>query len=247
MMTNTKLPRVFVAGALGLCSLWALAEVGVAQNFNRAKSIYDQLPKESDQAKSADSKAPRRKAPMPAFTPEREAAAMTFVRQHHPEVADLLEKLKANHPGQYRRAASGLFRASERLAQWKDRDPARYELELKAWKIQSRIQLLLARSTMAKEDNAAADAELRAALVEQAAVKLELRTHERGQLAKRLAQADEDIAKMKENRDTAIEQQLVSLRKGIDQSRRNMKARASGKANKKPSEKEAKAEAPSGK
>jgi len=79
------------------------------------------------------------------FTPEREAAALTFVRAHHPELAELLDRLKTRRPQEYQKAIRELFRASERLAQSQEQAPQRYEMELSEWKLQSRVQLLVAR------------------------------------------------------------------------------------------------------
>src|SRR5438132_8650434 len=69
---------------------------------------------------------------LPTFTPEREAAALTFVRQHHSELADLLSELKTSNEAEYQRAIAELFRKSEQLADTQARDPRRYELELAA-------------------------------------------------------------------------------------------------------------------
>src|SRR6478736_3014044 len=60
--------------------------------------------------------------PALAVTPEREAAAMAFVKQHHPELADLLTMLKAGNQKEYEKAVRELYRTSERLAQIQERD-----------------------------------------------------------------------------------------------------------------------------
>jgi hypothetical protein len=113
------------------------------------------------------------------FTPEREAAALTFVRAHHPELAELLDRLKSRRPQEYQKAVRELFRASERLAQSQELQPQRYEMELNEWKLQSRIQLLVARMSMGRTPEL--EAELRHLLAEQLAVHRELVkfTHER--------------------------------------------------------------------
>ena len=68
-------------------------------------------------------------------TPEREAAARTFVSRHHPELVALLDHLQTSEPKQYQRAVRELFRASERLAQFREQDEGRYALELETWKV----------------------------------------------------------------------------------------------------------------
>src|SRR4030042_5681788 len=86
------------------------------------------------------------------FTPEREAAAMAFVRRHHPQHATLLAHLKKAEAREYQRAVGTLFRASEHLAQVQERNPEQYERDLETWKLKSRIQLLVAQIRMAPED-----------------------------------------------------------------------------------------------
>ncbi|MGC3969423.1 MAG: hypothetical protein QM775_19310 [Pirellulales bacterium] len=139
------------------------------------------------------------------FTPEREAAALTFVRAHHAELADLLDRLKTRRPQEYQKAIRELFRASERLAQSQEQQPQRYELELNEWKLQSRIQLLVARMSMNRTPEI--EAELRSLLTEQIGVHRELVkfTHERAAaraaaLQKELELLDGDRADMVERR-----------------------------------------------
>ena len=86
-------------------------------------------------------------ARLPSFSVEREAAAVTFVKQHHPELATLLETLKPMSPSEYRQAIRELFQVSEQLATIKDNDPRRYEINLDAWKAKSRVELLTAQYT----------------------------------------------------------------------------------------------------
>jgi hypothetical protein len=187
-------------------------------------------------SKAAPSKSPRPAAAMPAFTPEREAAAMKFVREHHAEVADLLDNLRKSRPEQYRRAARELFRASERVSQWKDRDAARYELELKAWKVNSRIQLLLARSAMSADVDI--EAELKSLIAERIDTRLAIRRHDREQLAKRLADADADIARLSTDRDANIDRQLSQMRQNIKSNRQRIKSSTGKNAKKTNTEKQ---------
>ena len=64
----------------------------------------------------------------------REAAAMTFVRMNHPELATLLDQLKLNDLPEYQRAIRELFHSSEKLAQLQERNPKRYPWN---WKLGS--------------------------------------------------------------------------------------------------------------
>lgn len=149
--------------------------------------------------------------PMREVTPEREAAADTFARLHHPELADLLNRLRASRHGEYDNAVRQLFRDSERLAKLKGRDPQRYELELEAWKIASRIQLATARLAM---DDAP---ELRAELTALLRSKLEIRTQlvqlDRDKTASRLERLDADLGELRRDPSGQVDQELEKLLK----------------------------------
>lgn len=158
-------------------------------------------------AAAAPDKQQRRK--LPGMTPEREAAVMTFVKNHHPELSDLLAQLKQSSPQDYERAVLELFRASERLALIQERQPDRYELELDLWKSQSRIQLLAARLSMG--DAADLKARLQEELERQLELKKELLLQERARLEQRLGKLDEEIDRLLQNRQKYIQQQVHLL------------------------------------
>src|SRR5688572_7698992 len=135
----------------------------------------------------------------PAFTPEREAAALSFVKQHHPELQELLSQLKSSTRPEYRRAINELFLASERLAASQERDPLKYELDLRAWKIESRIRLLAAR--LAMTDNDLLQGELKELLLEKVEVQLEQQLLERQRVASRLEKLDTTIERLRSQRE----------------------------------------------
>jgi hypothetical protein len=219
MATRTTLAKsTTIASAAAVALMILVSARGTTLGQQRSTDREKTLPK-------ANAKA--REAAVGAFTPEREAAALAFVRQHHAEVADLLENLRKTRPEQYRRAARELFRASERVAQWRDRDPVRYELELRTWKINSRIQLLLARSTMSPDVDV--EGELKSLLAERIDVRLALRRHERELIAKRLSAVDADIDRLENQKDEAIERQLTQMRQRVKASRQMVKPAASKK------------------
>jgi hypothetical protein len=164
-------------------------------------------------------------AQQPPSTPEREAAAITFVRQHHAELVDLLNQLKETKPAEYQSAIRELFQTSERLAQLREQDPQRYELELDAWKTKSRIQLLAARSTMAGDHSL--EDQLRSALNEQADIRLRLMKLERDRVADRLSKLDKGIEQYQQNETTQVQRQFDALMKRITGSREQIKANRS--------------------
>lgn len=153
----------------------------------------------------------------PAFTPEREAAALSFVKQHHPELNDLLTQLKSGNRGEYHRAINELFLASERLAQSKERDSLKYELDLRAWKIDSRIRLMAAR--LAMTDNDLLQGELKELLLEKVDVQMEIQQLERQRVATRLEKLDAAIERNRTQRESQAQQALSKVMEDIEKSR----------------------------
>lgn len=142
-------------------------------------------------------------------TPEREAAVMAFVKQHHAELSELLIQLKEGNTQQYEQAVRELFRASERLAQVQERDPQQYELELKLWQAKSRVQLLSARVKMS--DSHELRMHLRAALQEQHESRLAVLRSERERVQARLDDIDKQLERLEAGRQQAIERRIQSL------------------------------------
>lgn len=144
------------------------------------------------------------------ITPQREAAAISFAQEHHPELAGLLGHLKRNNKRQYERAIRELFRTSERLAQAKERDNARYDLELEIWKVESQIRLLVARLTMSPGDEAMED-KLRALLMERVDLRIQRQRMERDRLAARVQKLEENIAALEGEREALVDQSYSKL------------------------------------
>jgi len=153
------------------------------------------------------------RAKVAPMTPEREAAALDFVREHHPELAGVVQHLKRSRPQEYDRAIRDLVRTVERLATLRDRDDERYKLELRAWKVKSRVQMLAARVSMGKDT--ALEAELKKALAEHLDIQLELARRSRAQMQERLDKLDEQIGRLEQSRDQALQKQFDVLI-GID-------------------------------
>ncbi|MCR9117377.1 MAG: hypothetical protein NXI22_10580 [bacterium] len=153
-------------------------------------------------------------APMPV-TPEREAAALTFVQLHHPELTELLKGLKKQNLGEYQRAMRELYRTSERLSMFLQRDPIRYKAELELWKTSSRIHLIAAQlKTTASESQRDEFADtLRQLLAEQADKRLTLLRQERKRTQLKLDRVNDQIEKFEAGRRDSLESQFNHLTK----------------------------------
>lgn len=205
-MQRTLIPQI-VGGSL-LAFLVAIAPT-IGQEARVPKSAA-----EKDKS-IPPARGPRATGPM--VTPEREAAALSFVRQHHPELADLLAHLKTSKPKEYERAAQELFRTSERLAQSQERDSDRYRLELETWKIDSQLRLLTARLMMA--DNPSLVDELKSLIAQREELQLQVLLLERERVASRAARLDAAIDKARQSREQQVQTALNQLMQGIDESR----------------------------
>lgn len=147
----------------------------------------------------------------PAVSAKAEAAAMEFARTHHPELANLLEQLKANAPSEYRSAILDIDKARERLEKSREKTPERAAIELAEWKVNSRIRLLVARMSMGGDSSLEAD--LKSALRERADLRVQLLTDERDRLRRRLEKLDDTIADHQRRAADQVEKEFVGLKR----------------------------------
>lgn len=156
------------------------------------------------------------------ITPEREAAVVSFVERNHPELAELLAHLKTNQPKEYDRALRDLFRVTEKLAMVHERDDRQYGLEIKAWKAQSRAQLLVARLKMTDPESGDSEElknQLREVLAEQMQARLDVLKLERERVSGRLEKVNEDISRLERDRDSVIDMHLKNLTSQVNANR----------------------------
>lgn len=162
------------------------------------------------------------------FTAEREAAALTFVRQHHPELADLLTRLKDRRPQEYQKAIRDLFRVSERLALSNEQQPARYELELQEWKLASRIQLLAARMSM--NGSPALEQELRGLLADQLEVHRQLVKFNYDRAATRAAALAAELEDIEARKAVLVDERYQQAMKSVGVKKQSPRPSGSGKS-----------------
>jgi hypothetical protein len=158
---------------------------------------------------------------LPRFTEEREAAALFFVKKHLPELLPLLEELKKNNGPQYQHEIRQIFQVTEMLADLREDDPKRYELELKVWKAENKANTLVAQLSTPTEDVRkkveAQLQELAKELVDLDMQVLELRAE---QLDKELGEVKDELAKMRDNVDKQVKDRYEGL---LDKARRPKK------------------------
>lgn len=203
---------------LGACVAGVAPAAGLADEPAAADA------KHADQNAEKNGKnSPKKLETKSAHTPEeQETAALALVTEHHPELIDLLEQLKADNSKQYQQAIAELYRASQKLSQRKAKDPPRYELELKAWKLDSQARLLAAKLTM--DANPQLEERLMAVLLEREDVAIALLGLERNRISDRLKQADRQLDKHREQRESRAKLAFEQL------TRRSGKVRSMGLA-----------------
>lgn len=145
------------------------------------------------------------------FSPEREAAALAFVKENHPELGDVLATLKQMRRDDYERAILSLFSMSENLTEVKTRDPKRHDYLLRSWQTKSRIDLLSAKARMASDD--ATLEQLRVLLKQQRDLEIQQHEAELARLKERSEKLEADIARLKSDQDRVIEARIQALAK----------------------------------
>ena len=138
-----------------------------------------------------------------------EPSVLTFVHEHHPELERVLAYLRENNAAEYERAIGDLSKTVNRFRVFKDRDPKRYELEIRHWQVGSRAELIAARHQMEPRDEY--KAQIRELLAEQIELKRELLTMERDRAAERLRKLDEQLVDLNQSREGTLERRRQSL------------------------------------
>ena len=202
-------------GFAGAALLLSAAAWGVLE-YSQVTVVADEVVKPVSTAIPVASAKPGKNAkPTQGFTPEREAAALTFVRMHHAELAELLDRLKTRRPQEYQKAIRELFRASERLALSQEQQPLRYELELQEWKLSSRIQLLVARMSMNRTPEL--EQELRQLLSEQVSIHRDLIRFSYERTAARAAALQKELADLERRQADLVEERFQAALKSNGQ------------------------------
>ncbi|MCS7167228.1 MAG: hypothetical protein RMI91_12945 [Gemmatales bacterium] len=149
---------------------------------------------------------------LPVFTEEREAAALTFVRRHYPDLLPLLERVRRSDVKRYQQEISEIFQLSEALTELRLHDERRYQLELEKWKTESKALVLVARlSTAQVAEKADLQAELRESARRLVELDLELLRLRIEELERELAEAREEMARAEERRDARIQERYQFL------------------------------------
>ena len=195
----------------------SIAVFVLAAGFAVRSMADDKSTKSNNPALSAKSSAKKPvlteapKSDSEPISPKREKDAVAFAQQHHPQLADLLVRLKASQSEQYTKALRELDKTRTRLEKAKETDADRYAILLREWQLDSRVRLLAARIMMSTSGEL--ESELRQVLTERHDVRLQLLTYDREKSKTRLQKVDEQIEEHVQNRTTSIDRELDRIKK----------------------------------
>ena len=133
---------------------------------------------------------------------EDRAAALRFVAEHHPELARLLMQLKKSRSVEFERAVRELVQQTQAIQRLQEKNPARYETQLKAWKLDSQIRVLMAR--WARTADAGLEQEIRGLIAERQRMKSSQLSADRQKLEEQLKRLDEQLATFSEAEDVRV-------------------------------------------
>jgi hypothetical protein len=173
---------------------------------------------------------PEKAKAKPAVTERREESALDFARANHPELAELLERLRTGDRAAYDKAIREIAATNERLEKFRESDPERYELAVRNWTRDSRIRLLTARLTMS--DDPELRAEIESLLRDRRQGKLDLLRLERRRLTGRLEKLDTQIDQLERGGAASVEQELARIDRTV-KAAKNRRAAQGGKPKKK--------------
>jgi hypothetical protein len=147
-------------------------------------------------------------------TAEQESQSIAFVRQHHPELVQLLQRLKDMNREEYESALKEILKVRRRLEALEKRDSELWAVDLDAWKIQSQIDLMLARAVVHDKDF---ERQSLRVLVEKKVTNQRKRLElEQKSLATRQKQVEESLARLQGNEQERVNQQMTTLLKKVD-------------------------------
>ncbi len=206
----TTLGTLASALLIGSLSWLALADDSSAKK-NPAATKTPNANKAASQKPATPNLASAANEPLPV---ERETAAARFAQQQHPQLADLLARLKNSHPDQYAKAIRELDKTRERLDKQRDKDRERYAILLHEWQLDSRIRLLAARLTMGATREL--EQELRQILFERHDVRLQLLTFDRERAKGRVQKLNDQIVENVQNRESSVDRELDRIKKSAE-------------------------------
>lgn len=220
MLNSRNIRRWFVVVCLLTLSVLTLplSSPALAQEATPAQSETETKSDVKTDSKSDRPAEKKRQAKMQqeqkrfeGLSDARKKELLLFVREHHPQLEKLLDRLRSKRPRLFQKAVSALDRDVTRLQAIEQRSAERHALALEEWKIKSRIEVLSAQ--LAFKDSEEKRVAVRTMMGQLLDLNIQQREFERNQLANRLETVDKRIAEMKSNRETTIDRRIKAIEK----------------------------------
>ena len=159
-----------------------------------------------------DKQAKRKEKSVP-LTAERKQELLSFVDANHPELKELLSKLKGlKKQRRYNQAMAGLDKAVKKLETIKKRTPKRYDVALEQWKLESRIKVAGAQVKL--NDTEETRAKLESLVTQLVDFHIQRLKNDRNQIEQRLQQTESRLKDFESNRDKMIEKRIKNATRG---------------------------------
>lgn len=139
-------------------------------------------------------------------TPEQQVVIKEFVREHHPELVELLDRLESGRPAIYERAIKDVAKSHGRLMRIQKNTPNRYEAALELWKVRSRIHVASAR--VAVNDSPEHRDQLRTLVEQQIELRIQQLKSEQQRAEQRMQRVQDQLAKFGEEGDLVREARI---------------------------------------
>lgn len=145
---------------------------------------------------------------------QNESDAIAFVQEHHSELVALLQSLKSMRQKEYEMAIREIIRTKKRLDSLAKRETDLHAMELEAWKLKSKIDLLMAKAIA--QDTSFDKVALRDLLSQQVENQKKRWKHEQSTITKRQEQLAELLKRTEGHEEERVEQQLSANLKNVD-------------------------------
>jgi len=158
---------------------------------------------------------------------ESEATVLPFVEEHHSQLLSVLTALKQSNPTEYEAAIADIHKTLRRLSQLEKRNKTLYDVDLDAWKTQSRIDLMMALAIA--KDHSLDEAALRSLVAQRRAIQVKRLKVELEQLEDRKKQLQDSLVRLEDNEKERMDQQVLGMLKRIDSKKPKKKSNGSTK------------------
>jgi len=177
-----------------LVSLFGCCEVSLGQDQDQKQGQSATPVPESKRGSGAPKTNARHPVKVPGLTAKQQGDIKRFVRENHPEIMRLVNRLQDRHPRAYVNAMRSIAASYRRLNNIQKNSPERYDEALKRWNVRSRIKLWSAR--IAIEDTPQRQQELKKLIAKEIEFRVAQLRDEQARVTERMEKVERRLAKL---------------------------------------------------